>query len=78
MYTYIKTSCCISYIYTSFICQLYLNKTEKTGRVIFLRVTEWIKLTLVKLISSSLQLVVVFAKGPNVFLHEIVEIKLEL
>ena len=31
---------------------------------------------LLPVISSSLQLVVVFAKGPNVFLHEIVEIKL--
>ena len=84
MYIYIKTSCCIFYIYTSFICQLYLNKMEKkNGSVIFLssRVTEWINLIFVKLVSSSLQLVVVFhsfAEGPNVFLHEIVERKLEL
>ena len=42
MYSYIKTSCCISYIYTSFICQLYLNKTEKMGTVIFLKQSYWI------------------------------------
>ena len=73
--------------YFTYIHLLFVNCTsirwKKNGSVIFSssRVTEWINLIFVKLISSSLQLVVVFhsfAEGPNVFLHDIVERKLEL